>query len=96
MSSSKIWENITFTTRLSRRIDIVDLGDLLASILSGGIAKVNINVDTTCVIEVWSSGTLRSYDTSWDKLKGELSEHEANIGRYVTTDIISNSKMFSY
>ena len=53
-------EMMTFTTRLSRRVYVVDLGDLLVSLLPSGIAEVHIYVDTTCVIEVWSSGTLRS------------------------------------
>ena len=57
---STIWEfqKLTFTIRISRRVYVVDLGDLLVSLLSGRIAKVNIDVDTTCVIVVWSSGTL--------------------------------------
>ena len=49
---------ITSTTLLFGRVDVVDLGYLFVSLLPRRIAKVNINVDTACVVGTESIGAL--------------------------------------
>ena len=62
---------ITFTTLFSRGVDVVHLSNLFVGLLPCTVAKVDIDVDTTGVIEAWSVGALRGKGTSQDKLRKE-------------------------
>ena len=61
----------TFTTLFSRGVDVVHLSNLFVGLLSCTVAKVDIDVDTSGVIEAWSVGALRGKGTSQDKLRKE-------------------------
>ena len=58
----------TFTALLSGWVDIIDLGNLFIGLLPSGITKVNMDVNTTRVSEVCSSGALGAKGSSQDKL----------------------------
>ena len=62
-------ERITFTTRFLGRVDVVDLCDLLVGVLPRTISKVNIDVDTTGVVEALSSRALRREGTRKEELQ---------------------------
>ena len=60
---------ITFTTRFPGRVDVVHLGNLLVGVLPCTISKVNVDVDTTGVIQPLFGRALRSERTRKEELQ---------------------------